>query len=322
MEVTLVIPGRNAAATLRRCLEAVVPLLDGGEVTEIVFVDDGSTDDSAAIAAEFPVRRVAIPPSGPGAARNAGWRAAATELVWFIDADCVAEPDALSLLRPLLDEEGVVGAGGSYGNMVPESLLACLIHEEIVARHRTMGRRVDFLATFNVLYLREALEAIGGFDEAMLKAQDADLAYRLRKAGGELGFDIRSRVGHYHPTRLWRYLRTQSAQGYWRVYLYFKHPEGMGGDAYSGWVDHLQPPLAMVCLASLPLLAWPALRWLVALPWAALALAQLPLTSRLVAATRDARLLAFAPMGFLRAFARGIGMTRAALQAPGWRARR
>ena len=93
--VSLVVPGRNAAATLRPCLESVVPLQESGELREILFVDDGSTDDTAELVRRYPVRSIASPGRGPGAARNLGWRAASSPWVWFIDSDCVAEPDAL-----------------------------------------------------------------------------------------------------------------------------------------------------------------------------------------------------------------------------------
>lgn len=75
-DVTLVIPGRNAAATVRACLDSVVPLLESGQLTEIIFVNDGSTDGTEAIVAEYPVRQLQGAGEGPGAARNRGWRAA------------------------------------------------------------------------------------------------------------------------------------------------------------------------------------------------------------------------------------------------------
>jgi hypothetical protein len=88
----------------------------------------------------------------------------------------------------------------------------------------------------------------------------------------------------------------------------------MGGDSYSGIVDHVQPPLAMLTLAALPLLAWPYWRWLpVALAMLLLVL-QVPLTLRIIRRKRKLRHLAFAPMSFVRAFARGAGMSLATLK--------
>ncbi len=310
MDVSLVIPARYAAATLPACLDAVVPLLERGELREILLVDDGSEDDTAAIARSHGVTCLRGEGRGPGAARNLGWRAASSPVVWFIDSDCVAEPRALSVLLEHLDDTEVAGVGGSYGNMRPDSLLACLIHEEIVARHAAMPARVDFLATFNVAYRREALEEVGGFDESLKLAQDAELAYRVRKRGHLLAFDRRSRVKHFHPTRLGAYLDTQRRQGYWRVRLYARHPRRAGGDVYSGWLDHFQPLLALSTLALAGLVLWlPVAAAVSATVAAALTLlASLPMTARLLRRTGEARFAAFAGLSFLRAIARGVGL--------------
>ena len=308
--VSLVIPGRNCAGTIRQCLSAVVPMLDTTRLREIIFVDDGSTDDTARIVSEFPVRCIAGGGRGPGAARNAGWRAACHPLVWFVDADCVAEPDALELLLPHLDEAKVGGVSGSYGIMNPESLLACLIHEEIIERHRAMPLRVDFLATFNVVYRRAVLEQVGGFDERFLKAQDAELSFRVMAAGCELRFEFDSCVKHYHPTHWWRYLRTQRQQGYWRVWLHLSHSGHASGDSYSQWLDHAQPPLAVLVLLSSPLLFFGHLVWIPIALVLLLLSAPVPLTGRLVGRLRRARYVGYLPMSFLRAFWRGVGMTQ------------
>lgn len=312
--VTLAVPARDAAATLGRCLAAAAALLDGGGLAEIVVVDDGSRDDTAAIAARHPARVLRTRGLGRGAARNLGWRQARTPLVWFLDADCVPAADALSLLLPHLEEPSVAAVGGSYDNMSPDSLVASLIHEEIVERHRRMRQEVDFLATFNVVYRRSVLEQLGGFDERYLRAQDAELAFRVKAAGGRLRFEPRSRVKHFHVTSLSPYLRAQRDQGYWRVWLYADHPRRAGGDAYSGGSDHVQPPLAVLAAALAPaLLLPPPWRWAPLVPLLGLAAAQVPMTVRLLRATRRARFLLFAPFSAVRAFARGFGMTHAAV---------
>jgi len=314
--VSLVIPGRNCAATIEACLAAATRILEAPDTAlgEIVFVDDGSTDDTAERAARFPVTVLAGGGRGPGAARNVGWRAARGELVWFVDADCVAAPDALSRLLPHLDAPAVAAVSGTYGNANAHSLLACLIHEEIVERHRTMGDEVDFLATFNVLYRRSVLEALDGFDERYLKAQDAELSFRARAAGHRLRFEPRSKVDHYHEERLGSYLRTQRRQGYWRVWLHLEHPGHGVRNSYSGALDHAQPVLAMGLLASLPCLALPFVRWLPAAALVLLLAAQAPMTIRLVRRRRAARYLAFAPLGACRAVWRGVGMTHGTIR--------
>lgn len=317
-KVSMVIPGRNCAGTIRACLDAATAILraDNTALAEIIFVDDASTDPTAQIVSAYPVRLIRGNGGGPGAARNIGWRAAQHALVWFVDSDCVPEPHALSRLLTHLSDPSVGGVGGSYGNEHPHSLLACLIHEEIITRHRRMPVEVNFLGGFNVLYQREALEAVGGFDECEFNgpgspgAEDAELAYRIHAAGYRLRFEPESRVGHHHPTKLRRYLRSQRHHGYWRVFLHLRHRSTAGGDTYSGLFDHAQPPLALLMLASLPTLAWPALRWIALLTAALLFAAQWPGTWRLIRPSGRWSYVAFAGLGFIRAIWRGIGMVQ------------
>ena len=307
MTVSLVIPGRNVEHTVGPCLQSVAGLVEAGVLDEIVFVNDGSTDDTAERIRDFPVRCLNLDGLGPGAARNAGWQAARGSIVWFIDADCVAEPDALPLLLEHLEDPDVVAVGGSYGNMRPDSTVACLIHEEIVERHLAMPAEVDFLATFNVVFRRQALEVVSGFDERFLRAQDAELAYRLRQRGGRLRFEVRSRVKHFHETRLFPYLKAQRQQGFWRMWLYFTHPRRARGDSYSSLFDHVQPPLAILVVALSPLLFHPLGAMLELALASALILIQLPMTAKLIRRTVQARYLWFIPFASLRAVWRGWG---------------
>ena len=89
MNLSIIIPVHNAARTLKDCLESVLRL---GCVQEIICVDDGSTDDSAALLSQFAARdgRIQIlhtPSQGAGAARNKGLAAAQGSWLWFVDAD-------------------------------------------------------------------------------------------------------------------------------------------------------------------------------------------------------------------------------------------
>ena len=324
--VTLVIPAHNAAGTLDACLRSVAPIRDtpGSRLSEIVVVSDHSTDETEAIARSHGVTVLQSPERGPAAARNTGWRHARTPLVWFVDADCVAQEGVLEPLLAAIDEPGVAGVSGTYSNALPDSLLATLIDEESAVRHARMGRRVNFLATFDVVYTRAAREEVGGFDARYRKAQDAELSFRVVDAGHELAFTRDSVVAHHHPTSLARYLRTQRQQGYWRFFLHTEHAGHATGDSYSSLLDHAQPPVAV--LAAALLVVWGVLAIITGtgstaalvlagcsiVAVAALAASQLPMTLAILQRMRRPSAFAFVPMSMVRALWRGVGLGQAA----------
>jgi glycosyltransferase involved in cell wall biosynthesis len=323
VKVTCVIPGKDCIAFLDDCLGALTPLLKGPHLADIIFVDDGSSDGSGDCARGHGVTVVRGPGLGPGRARNLGWAEAGTELVWFVDSDCVAESDALDLLVTRLTESDFAAVGGSYGNMRPDKLLSCLIHEEIIERHLQMSREVDFLGTFNALYRRDVLEQVGGFDPRFMNEEDVELAFRVGEAGHRLGFEVRSQVKHYHPDTLWPYLRVQNEHGYWRAWLYDAYPDRATGDSYSGFVDHVQPPLGLAAALASPLLITgaPGLALEGAL-FTALLACQVPMTQRMIQRTGDLRYLAFAPLSVARAVFRGVGFAHGVAEVSVERLRR
>ena len=88
--VSVVVPARNAAATLERCLRSLLDLDYPRDRFEIIVADNGSTDGSRSILDRFggQVRVVEQPRPGPAAARNAGIRAAEGTVIALTDADC------------------------------------------------------------------------------------------------------------------------------------------------------------------------------------------------------------------------------------------
>ena len=318
--VSIVIPAYNAAATLGKTLEGCLQQTYPGAI-EILVVDDGSTDPTGTVVVQYASAvYLCQANSGPAQARNTGWKAANGEIIFFTDSDCVPNPNWVTQMVRGYTDAAIGAVGGSYDMLNPHSLLAYLIHEEIVQRHLHMPVEVPFLGSYNVSFRRAALESVGGFDESyrMASAEDNDLCYRLRNAGWRLLFDRTNRVGHFHPTRLWGYYRRQMWHGYWRMKLYRSHPKMAGGDQYSSPLDFLQPPLALLCALSLPLAALRIVPWLFAWLFAAaflgLLMLQIPLTLAVLRRTGNFRCLALLPLLIGRSLARGIGMVMGILR--------
>lgn len=306
--VTVVVPAYNASRTIAACIEGTLSQVY--PKIEVIIVDDGSTDDTAAIVQRYPVKYVYQDNSGPAAARNTGWKLAQGEIVCFTDSDCVPEPAWVSSLVDMLCKEDVGGAGGSYSIRNSHNLLATCVHEEIVQRHLRMPRQVDYLGGFNVCYKRTVLEAVGGFDEGYCTAssEDCDISYRVTKLEYKLLFDVKARVVHLYPTNLFHYLRRQAQHGYWTMKLYRAHPDMAGGDAYARLIDHVKPPLFLLTLGLIPFMFFRPARYVLLGLFAIDLAVQLPMALAVVRRTKAVKHLILIPITFLRGFARAIGM--------------
>lgn len=198
--ISVVVPVYNGGATLARCLEA---LARSREATwECLVVDDGSTDDSAAIARRWGARvlRSGRRRGGPAHARNVGARAARAPLVCFVDADVVVRPDTLARFAALFEAEPELAAVfGSYdARPTAPGLLSQyrnLVHHFV---HQT-GR--DAASTFWAgcgAIRRDWFLAVGGFDSVYTRPsiEDIELGYRLRAAGGAIRLATWIQVTH------------------------------------------------------------------------------------------------------------------------------
>lgn len=207
---------------------------------EVIIVDDGSTDSTAALlktytAKDSRVRVFRQKNKGPAAARNLGWRASTADICVFTDGDCVPEPDWLEKIMPAFDTLSVGAAAGTYKTLNGRSLLARFIGHEIAWRHSRAGDTVDAHGSFNLAIRKSVLEETRGFKEFYKKpsGEDFDLTYRISRKW-KIAFIREAVVGHYHPEKFWGYMKNQCRRGYDRMLVYRDHPEKKSGDSYTG----------------------------------------------------------------------------------------
>lgn len=114
MSVSVIVPVYNKARHISRCIQSI--LNQTFSEFELILVDDGSTDESMAVARTFSDHRIRViqqPNGGPGAARNTGISHADREICAFLDADDEWLPNYLSESLELLEQDGSVAAAVS-----------------------------------------------------------------------------------------------------------------------------------------------------------------------------------------------------------------
>jgi glycosyltransferase involved in cell wall biosynthesis len=170
--VSVVIPAYDREGTLREALESV--LAQGVPDVEVVVVDDGSTDGTAAVAERLAgVRCLRRPHRGPAAARNAGVAAAGGELLAFLDSDDLWAPGKLAAQLALLDAH-------------PEVAMVFGLVDQFVTdgadRITVSGPQPAYLSGL-MLARRAAFDEVGTFDETLLLGDFIDWLARAREAG-------------------------------------------------------------------------------------------------------------------------------------------
>jgi glycosyltransferase involved in cell wall biosynthesis len=215
VRISVVVPFRNAETHLARCLGALVAQEPPAGGYEIVAVDDGSTDRSAAIARRFPeVRVLPSPGRGPYAARNAGIAAGTGELIALTDGDCEAAHDWLIEI----DRGFSTGdAAALVGPRLParESYALALVtayeraKDDYVFNH--LRTELYYASANNLALRRTTWERVGPFEE---RRRGADTLYIRAVAATFSPREVR-----YAPQQHVRHLEIDGLGPYYRKLL-------------------------------------------------------------------------------------------------------
>lgn len=244
MKVSVVIPVFNRADLLGQLLDGLSRQTMPLSGFEVLVCDDGSSEDIESKVREFENKFGSITylrqeNQGPAAARNLGVRNASCDLVHFLDSDVYPETNLLECMSEAMEQNpGWVGAetriiprGGIEDNPLWEG-------------HSTASGGV--YQTGAIIYRRDILRSIGGFDEAFRRAacEDVELAARAMQHG-EIGFVGNTGVEHPRLRKTFHYYWKQRLDWRYMTYLALRH-------GFIGWPrNRTRHPRARILWSSL-----------------------------------------------------------------------
>ncbi len=213
--LSVVVPAYNGTRVLPKALAALAASDLPREHWELIVVDDGSTDDTAALAAGVAdaVVRLPGPPHGPAYGRNRGVEAALGDVLVFVDADVCVHPDTLRRFAELFSvERDLAAAFGSYDDRPPASGLISQYRNLLHHYHhqRNPGEAETFWAGCGAVR-RSAFMDAGKFDEWHYNrpsVEDIELGHRLRAQGGRIALRPEIQCAHLKRWTLYSMLRT------------------------------------------------------------------------------------------------------------------
>lgn len=183
--ISLVIPAFNEENYLPRLLDSVDVARGrytlGPAQVEVIVADNSSTDRTAEVALSRGCRVASAEKRAIASSRNSGARIATGEIVAFVDADCTIHPETFNAIeRTLASGRVVAGATGAWFSRMSPGILATTV----------IGMTVMLLGNLDigVVFCRRAdWDAVGGYNENLLCAEDVEFLIALKQLGRKRG---------------------------------------------------------------------------------------------------------------------------------------
>ncbi|MER7982898.1 glycosyltransferase family 2 protein [Streptomyces sp. NPDC095817] len=251
--VSVIMPVLDEERHLRGAVQAILAQRYDGEM-EVVIALGPSTDRTDEIAADLVredprVHTVPNPTGRTPAALNAAIKASRHPVVVRVDGHGILSPNYIATAVRLLEETGAQNVGGvmhAEGENDWEHAVAAAMTSRIGvgnAAFHTGGDAAPAETVYLGVFRREALEQQGGYNEEFIRAQDWELNFRIREAGGLIWFSPELRVS-YRPRPSVRALAKQYKDyGRWR-HVVARYHEG------SINLRYLAPPTAVCAIAA------------------------------------------------------------------------
>ena len=239
--VSIVLPIRNEAHYIEASLNAVKNQNYPSDLMEILIVDGMSTDGTRKIVnnlinrfTRMSIRVIDNPQQIVPTGLNIGIRQARGDIIIRVDGHCEIAPDYVERCVQHLIHEDISGVGGPI-ETVGETLLAQTISVAMSSSFGVGGSAFRTIDNLEMMvdtiafpaYIRKTIQDVGLFDEELVRNQDDEYNYRIRKLGRKLLLtpDIRSR--YYSRASLGKLWKQYYQYGYWKVRVFQKHPRQM-----------------------------------------------------------------------------------------------
>lgn len=217
--LSVVVIGRNEGARLTRCLESVQrmgppePAHDEPGGVEILYVDSRSEDDSCSRAAALGVQALTITAQPTAAhARNTGWRASGGKYILFLDGDTILAPDFVNTSLDEMRREDTIAVVWGHRR---EIATADSIYNRVLDLDWIYRPGLSAFCGGDALMRRSALEAAGGYDDALPAGEEPDLCRRMRALGWKVLHIDGPMTGHdMNMRRFSQYWRRAVRTGY------------------------------------------------------------------------------------------------------------
>ncbi|QOV88275.1 glycosyltransferase [Humisphaera borealis] len=243
---SVIICSYNGASTVESCVASMgkirYHLPDGTPNYEVVFVDDGSKDNTQEILAKFKdcpwLVNIKQKNMGLSYARNVGAQAATGEIIVYTDSDCEADEDWLYFVALAMVRSNHVGMGGP--NLIPDEgswVADCVGLSPGGPTHVMINdREAEHVPGCNMSFYKYAWEQVNGFDPQYRAAgDDVDFIWRLQHLGYSIGFSPAAQVWHYRRNTVQAYLKQQRGYGIAEALLKYKHPDHFNTLGASHW---------------------------------------------------------------------------------------
>ncbi|MDA0565953.1 glycosyltransferase family 2 protein [Streptomonospora sp. S1-112] len=250
--VSVVMPVLNEERHLAQAVRHVLAQEYPGDL-EVVLAIGPSTDRTREVAdtlaaADPRVKVVDNPTGRTPAGLNAAIAASSHSIVARIDGHAMMPPDYLAVAVRTIEETGADNVGGimaAEGETPWEKAVAAAMTSKIGvgnARFHTGGEGGPADTVYLGVFRRTALERVGGYDEAFLRAQDWEMNHRIRSTGGVVWFEPRMRVSYRPRPSAGALAKQYFNYGRWRRVVARQHKGTIN-------LRYLAPPLAVVAIA-------------------------------------------------------------------------